>query len=199
MNNVKQLLNRLELQSTEEQKNPGKEKKPIRLYLLIFILVILVIIYVFIFYNKPNSIKSIQENPNPPILQSNISIKKMVGKSIDITIVKKSINLIKTQKIKEAIFLLEKNKPANISDNPNYFSLLASLYLSQKNLDSAHQLYQTLLQYDNTQAIWWLGLGITLKNKGDLLLAENAFSQAQKCQNLSPVWKSFVKDQLKKM
>jgi tetratricopeptide (TPR) repeat protein len=199
MNNVKNLLNRLDFQPDPAQEpieNIRKNKKLIRLYLLIFILISLVVIYFFMFHQKPVPVKPIQTIPNPPILNSIISIKKISIKRTNTAILKKSTALIKTHKIKGAILLLEKNKPSNISDDPNYFALLASLYLSQQNIDAAYHLYQDLLQYDNTQGIWWIGLGMTLQKKGDYLLAKNAFSQAQECQNLSPVWRSFIETQL---
>lgn len=67
---------------------------------------------------------------------------------------------------KSALTLLESHKP-KFSSNPDYYYLLAGLYLKLHDYNSAHEIYEKLVIENRYNAYYWFGLAVTLEAKGD--------------------------------
>lgn len=94
-------------------------------------------------------------------------------------------------KLDEAIMTLEKNQP-NISDDPEYYVLLAALYQRAGKASLAVTLYKQLLAMEPSNAKWWLGLGISLEASGNRNQATEAFANADNIGGLSPELKAYL-------
>lgn len=65
-----------------------------------------------------------------------------------------------------ALTLLESHKP-EFSGNPDYYYLLAGLYIKLHDYDNAHDIYEKLVIDNRYNAYYWFGLAVALNAKGD--------------------------------
>jgi predicted Zn-dependent protease len=100
--------------------------------------------------------------------------------------------LIQKHNQKEAISLLERTIPSKIQENPQYFALLAGLYLQQKNYMLAEKTYKELIDYDNSQGQWWFGLGLSLEKTNQMVAAQWAYQEAKECENLPKLLVDYI-------
>lgn len=79
---------------------------------------------------------------------------------------------------------LMRNVPPELSSDPEYFELLASLYQQSNEHSLAVTTYQELLRTNAQQGRWWAGLAISLEAQGRLSDAKDSFQQALLLSNL---------------
>ena len=65
-----------------------------------------------------------------------------------------------------ALTLLESHKP-EFNGNPDYYYLLAGLYLKLHDYHNAHNIYERLVFNNRYNAYYWFGLAVVLDAKGD--------------------------------
>jgi Flp pilus assembly protein TadD len=97
--------------------------------------------------------------------------------------------------ITQALAVLEKNQPS-ISEDPEYFVLMAALYQRAGQAPQAVSLYKQLLALEPSNAKWWLGLGISLETAGSRNQAIEAFANADNIGGLSPELKAYLDTKL---
>jgi len=98
-------------------------------------------------------------------------------------------------KVRSAIQSLEKHSP-EIIDHPEYYSLLAALYQRNNQAALSAKLYQQLIAIEPGNAIWWLGLAVSLDSLGKHLTAMHAYQQADQSNGLTPTLKAFVETKI---
>jgi Flp pilus assembly protein TadD len=83
-----------------------------------------------------------------------------------------------------------------INDNPDYYAFMAALYARLNNNMLAIHLYKRLLELNQHNSNWWLGLGISLEKNGQQKQAINAFTKAYVEGNLAPESINFIQKHL---
>ena len=78
---------------------------------------------------------------------------------------------------KQAVMVMEKALPA-AGDDPTFHALLAALYQRLGRNGKAAAQYRSALSSDPTEAVWWMGLGISLENLHADQQAAAAYRQA---------------------
>lgn len=82
------------------------------------------------------------------------------------------------------------------SPSIKYLSMRAALAQKQKQYEIALESYQALVQVDETNGRWWLGLGIQLERKMQFSDAKNAYQTALTNVGISSQSQSFIRDRL---
>lgn len=92
-----------------------------------------------------------------------------------------------TPRIASAIKLLEANLPRNIQEDiVDYYSLLAALYLKNKDFIPSARIYNQLTHLPNPSSTWWLGLATALDGAGKRNMAKEAYQAALNSNDLPP-------------
>jgi len=65
-----------------------------------------------------------------------------------------------------ALTLLESHKP-DFNSNPDYYYLLAGLYIKVHSYKKAHKIYERLVTSNRYNAYYWFGLAVALEAQGD--------------------------------
>jgi tetratricopeptide (TPR) repeat protein len=99
--------------------------------------------------------------------------------------------LVNSGKIGAALQLLLKNPP-EITQDPDYYAFIASLYQQQGEYMLAAQLYNRILKIQPQRAVWWVGLGVSLEGAEKDNAAQEAYRRASALGDLSPQVQSFV-------
>jgi len=107
----------------------------------------------------------------------------------------KAYILAKQRETSSAIALLQKF--VSTTDDIDYFSLLAALYLQEKEFMSAALLYDHLTKIQPQTASWWLGLGVALEHAGKKNAAKEAYRQARTKSDTTSDLAQFLDDKLK--
>lgn len=97
-----------------------------------------------------------------------------------------------------AIALMTSISPP-LADHTNYYATLAAFYQRQAAYDNAAQLYHQLVQYDPSEGVWWMGLGIAMESSGHNNAAVEAFQHALNASGLTPEVHAYVTEQLNKL
>lgn len=103
--------------------------------------------------------------------------------------------LVSEGKITQALNLLQKAAPS-LEANPDYHAFIAALYQRQGQWALAMNLYEQILTLQPSNAVWWMGLGITFENLGKRSQALEAYARAESGDNLSPELKAFVRSRM---
>lgn len=96
---------------------------------------------------------------------------------------------------KLAIYTLSADLP-EISLHPKYFELLAAYQQRYGSAQEAKVTYAKLVEYDETIADWWAGLGLASDRAKEFEQAIFAYKQALELKGLSPELTNFVRPRL---
>lgn len=96
-----------------------------------------------------------------------------------------------------AIELLENNKPADISEDPDYYTLLANMYQEQGKNTLAAEIYYKLTKVQPENAAFWVGLATALEASNKHNAAIEAYQKALDTGNLPIELRDFVLTKLK--
>ena len=109
--------------------------------------------------------------------------------------------LLAQNKSKDSLIILKSIHPTPLldenPDNIEYYNLLAESYRQSGDNLAALKLYQALLNNNNTNGSWWIGLGMCFDALHQSQAAQEAYQKAQETQNLTPVLESFLVQKLK--
>ncbi len=100
--------------------------------------------------------------------------------------------LVESNHIDKALALLKTAQPATIQASPDYYAMMAGLYLQDKNYKQASLFYQALTNLNPQNGTWWAGLAISLDKQGQTQAAVNAYNQAETVGGLSPALQSYI-------
>jgi len=78
----------------------------------------------------------------------------------------------------DAVDLLQSGPRPELASDLEYYALLAALQQETGEHSAAAQNYQRLLDYQPQQALWWLGLAISMEQTGNRPEAKRAYQQA---------------------
>ncbi len=107
--------------------------------------------------------------------------------------------LVERQQGQSAIDLLVQRPLPTVAEDLEYFALLAGLLQDRGDYRQASGIYQQLLQVRPQQAIWWMGLGVSLEQSGDRKGAFEAYRQAQRLPGLRSDLQQFVSNRIELM
>lgn len=103
--------------------------------------------------------------------------------------------LLATSGAPSALAELKKSIP-ELSDWPDYHTMLATLYQQTGQPAQAATIWGKLLQLDNSRADWWAGLGIALDSERRVAGAREAYRQAMMLSGLNPPLRQYVAQRL---
>jgi len=114
-----------------------------------------------------------------------------------------SINLIKLKarvlitqdKYNKALSLLQKSAPA-ITDEPEYYALMAAIYDRIEQPNMAARLYKQLAVQQPNNGLWWMGLGMALEEMDRTNAALEAYQRATELSNLNPQSRAYVQGRI---
>lgn len=98
-------------------------------------------------------------------------------------------------KYKLALYTLNSDLP-RIETNSEYYVLLAAYYQRYGTAAEAKETYSRLVDYDETVADWWAGLGLASDRNNEKNKAIYAYQQSLELKGLSPELLNFVKPRL---
>ncbi|MCL5260543.1 MAG: tetratricopeptide repeat protein [Gammaproteobacteria bacterium] len=105
--------------------------------------------------------------------------------------------LINLGKNYQALRVLQSIVPDNIVDDPEYYSLLATIYHDQGKYIAAAQIYYQLTNVQPDKSAWWIGLGISLEAANKNNAAIDAYQQAMQSGDLTPELRAFLATKIK--
>ena len=91
--------------------------------------------------------------------------------------------------------LLSTNPP--VHTNLSYYALMAALYQQLNQPAKAVVIYQRLLEEQPYNAIWWLGMGISLEADNRNNMAVEAYRKAKNSARLSPLVEDYIDSRLR--
>tara|TARA_R110002167_G_scaffold335622_1_gene542979 strand:+ start:2668 stop:3828 length:1161 start_codon:yes stop_codon:yes gene_type:complete len=97
-----------------------------------------------------------------------------------------------------ALYTLSADLP-DVANYPEYYVLLAAYYQRYGTAKEAKKTYSVLVDYDETVADWWAGLGLAADRNNEKEKALYAYQQALELSGLSPELLTFVKPRLKQL
>jgi len=93
--------------------------------------------------------------------------------------------------LSNALATLQSYSPP-LSDDPNYYALIAAIQQRLGNYSVADQLYRQIIAIEPGNAKWWLGLGIALENLHKNNEAIEAYQRAASLGTLDPNLQAYV-------
>jgi MSHA biogenesis protein MshN len=96
----------------------------------------------------------------------------------------------------EAIEVLRAQPFPAVTQDPEYYALLAALLQDTRQFAAAAQTYASLLQLRPETALWWFGLGVSMDQNGDFDQARNAYRRAMALPGLSADVQKYVQSRL---
>lgn len=96
------------------------------------------------------------------------------------------------------VTVLERSLPASLGDG-NYHALLAGLYQQTGQAAEAAAVYRDLVRTHSDQAVWWLGLGLSLEDADQPDRAAAAYRRARDTGNLDAELAVFVSDRIERL
>jgi MSHA biogenesis protein MshN len=100
--------------------------------------------------------------------------------------------LVEKNQITQALRILKQAQPATIQADPDYYALMAGLYLQEKDYLEAQNFYQALTDLNPQNGTWWAGLAITSAKLGQSQLAMSAYNRAETVGGLSPALQAYI-------
>lgn len=94
-----------------------------------------------------------------------------------------------------AVNVLERAGPA-VSEDPDYYALLAALYRQEQKHAQAAQVYQQILMQRPGVASWWMGLALSQDAMGEAPAALKAYQRAQRAGGLSGEVLAYVRSRI---
>jgi len=125
----------------------------------------------------------------------NIGLKKSPGYAPFVK--SKARILITLGKNYQALRVLQSIVPDSIVDDPEYYSLLATIYHDQGKYLAAAQIYYQLTNVQPDKSTWWVGLGISLEAAKKNNAAIDAYQQAMQSEDLTPELRAFLATKIK--
>lgn len=104
--------------------------------------------------------------------------------------------LLQDQRQGEAIDLLKTEPLPGIVHDLEYHALLAALFQDSGQFKAASSIYAQLVQLRPQEALWWMGLAISLEQSGSFDRARDAYQQALSLPGLSPDLKNYIQSRL---
>ena len=98
--------------------------------------------------------------------------------------------------IHHALAYLRKTTPA-ITDDPDYYALLAAVLQRGKYFREAGEIYQRLLAIRPENGVWWMGLGISLEGMGERADALQAYMNAGRDRSLEGGLRRYVSNRIR--
>jgi len=86
--------------------------------------------------------------------------------------------LLEQDALEQAVLVLEAKLP-QLSEDLDYYALLAALYQRQGRHENAVAVYQNMLKQNSMVGIWWIGMGISLEKLDDNNAARQAYKKAR--------------------
>ena len=103
--------------------------------------------------------------------------------------------LVANGKTKEALNLLQQYSPS-MEEYPDYHALLAALEQQQGQFLASAELYKKLVEFEPVNAVWWMGLGISLEKLGHTYQALEAYAKADHIDDFNPELKAYVENRM---
>ncbi|MGB7480000.1 MAG: tetratricopeptide repeat protein, partial [Burkholderiaceae bacterium] len=97
-----------------------------------------------------------------------------------------------------ALDTLQRSLP-DATERADYQAFLAALLQRQQRHAEAIEHYRLALRQAPANGVWWMGLGISLRDAGRTTEARDAFTQAAAGNALSPQLRAFVEQQLQQL
>lgn len=107
----------------------------------------------------------------------------------------KAYYLFHQKQFGEALDVLQQFNPP-IEKYPDFYGLMAQLYLQQNQTAMALSLYRLLVEDQPNEARWWLGMAVTFQAEGRYDDAHTAFKKAYELNHLPLVTMAYIKTQL---
>lgn len=85
----------------------------------------------------------------------------------------------------------------NLSANTEYYAKKAYILLQLQRYSESAELYKRLLNLDNRQSVWWLGLGYALSKNKQQYQAHNAYAEAYRYAQPDAEYVPFLEQMLK--
>ena len=92
--------------------------------------------------------------------------------------------------------LLQNFNP-NLESYPDYYGLMAQLYLQQGQSEMSLSLYRLLVEYNPDESKWWLGMALSFQAEGKSHDAGVAFKKAYQLKHLPLVTMAYIRSQLR--
>lgn len=133
---------------------------------------------------------------------NDLQTRELIAKGLDIapgnrTLRKKRARqLLAERRLQEAISLLQNPPVPTVAEDVEYHALLAGLQQESKQYEAAAQNYMRLLQVRPQEAVWWLGLAVSMDQDGDFVQARKAYRQALALPGLSPDLQAYIEGRL---
>ena len=107
--------------------------------------------------------------------------------------------LLDTQRQGEAIELLKTEPVPSVNQDLEYHALLAALLQDSRQFKAASLVYGGLVQVRPQEALWWMGLAISLEQSGSSGSARNAYQKALNLPGLQPDLQNYIHGRLQTM
>ncbi len=104
--------------------------------------------------------------------------------------------LLQEQKKSEALTLLQGSPLPNISEDLDYYALMAALMQENSQFSEANTIYENLLQLRPQAGLWWMGKAVSLDQLGHSEESRKAYGKALLSSGLSPELRTYVNDRL---
>lgn len=104
--------------------------------------------------------------------------------------------LLLAQRQDEAVDLLKTEPIPSVVQDLEYHALLAALLQDSKQFKAASLVYGDLVQVRPQEALWWMGLAISLDQLGNAELARNAYQKALNLPGLRPDLQNYIHSRL---
>ncbi len=104
--------------------------------------------------------------------------------------------LLHDQRQGEAIDLLKTEPVPGITQDLEYHALLAALYQEAGQFKAASSVYGQLVQIRPQEALWWMGMAISLEQSGHSEQAHTAYQKALSLPGLRPDLQNYIQSRL---
>lgn len=104
--------------------------------------------------------------------------------------------LLHDRRQSEAIDLLKTKPVPSVVQDLEYHALLAAMYRESGQFNAASSIYAQLLQVRPQEALWWMGMAISLEQSGNSDPARDAYQKAVSLPGLSPDLQNYIHGRL---
>ncbi|WP_027857535.1 tetratricopeptide repeat protein [Marinobacterium jannaschii] len=98
-----------------------------------------------------------------------------------------------------AALALLQSSPPPLKDEPEFFAMRAAIYQSLGQSESAASQYYQLLQFDSSEARWWIGMAYSLEQLGRKEQALQAYQNSLQAQNLDANLRQYVTQRMQRL